>query len=209
MLEIIVTGSTYGRPVSAALLDSMFRLRSSVFSDRLGWAVNSIHGRECDCFDELEPIYMIARDSSQPDRALGCWRLLPTSGSNMLRDVFPELLGGVPMPCDPRVWEISRFAVATETQERGPTFGFGEIPVAMLRGLFHFSRARGIHAFVGVTSVAIERLTRNLELPMRRYAPACRIGGVLSLAFHLPMDKQAEAVLGVPVAALPSVARAA
>ena len=209
MLEVIVTGSTYGHSVSTALLDSMFRLRSMVFADRLGWTVNSIQGRERDRFDELEPVYMIARDSSQPKQALGCWRLLPTSGPNMLRDIFPELLNGARMPCDPRVWEISRFAVATERQERGPTFGFSEIPVAMLRRLFSFSRERGIRAFVGVTSVAIERLTRNLELPMRRYAPACRIGGVRSLAFHLPMDKRAEAVLSEPAVLAHPAARAA
>jgi acyl homoserine lactone synthase len=187
----------------------MFRLRSAVFSDRLGWAVKSIRGREHDRFDELEPVYMIARDSSCPNRALGCWRLLPTSGPNMLRDVFPDLLGGVKMPCGPQIWEISRFAVATETQDRGPAFGFSEIPVAMLRRLFSFSRELGIDAFVGVTSAAVERLTRNLGLPMRRFAPARRIGDVLSLAFHLPMDEQSEAVLGTPAPVLPATARAA
>ncbi len=38
MIEVI-TGNTPGRLLSADILDSMFRLRSAAFSDRLGWDV--------------------------------------------------------------------------------------------------------------------------------------------------------------------------
>src|SRR3546814_13625445 len=44
-------------------------------------------------------------------RVVGTWRMLPTTGPYMLRDVFPQLLDGLPPPCGPRIWEGSRFAV--------------------------------------------------------------------------------------------------
>ena len=33
------------------------------------------------------------------------------AGTNMLRDVFPSLLAGQPIPADAHAWEISRFAL--------------------------------------------------------------------------------------------------
>jgi len=195
MIEV-VTSNTLGRLLCADILDSMFRLRSAVFCDRLGWELDSVRGRERDWLDDLNPTYMVARDRAQPTRALGCWRLLPTTGPYMLRDVFPELLDGQPAPGDPRVWEISRLAVSPDTHGAEAGFGFGEIPVAMLRRLFTFSREVGIDAFVTVTSVAVERMVKKLGLPFQRLGRARRFGGVPNVAFCLPMDAQAEAVLG-------------
>ena len=76
---------------------SMFRLRYDTFKVRLGWDVETTdEGHEIDCFDRLpEAQYIIAKGPSEID---GCWRLLPTLGPNMLADVFPELLQGLPAP---------------------------------------------------------------------------------------------------------------
>jgi acyl homoserine lactone synthase len=195
MIEIL-TGSRRDGRLDAKLLDSMFALRSRVFHDRLGWKVRCVRGREIDGFDDLDPTYMIARDLQRRSCALGCWRLLPTTGPYMLRDVFPELLDGAAAPCDPHIWEISRFAVATDTETVRPGgFGFSRIPVAMLRQLLGYARDFGIDAYIGVTTVAIERLVRNLGLPIRRCGPARRIGDVSSIAFRLPMDARSERVL--------------
>lgn len=208
MIEVI-TGNTPGRLLSADILDSMFRLRSAAFSDRLGWDVSSLQGRETDRFDELGPTYMIARDRIRPRRALGCWRLLPTTGAYMLRDVFPELLDGNPVPRDPRVWEISRYAVTPDAGAMRPGFGFGDVSVALWRRLFSFSQEAGIDAFVAVTTVSVERLVARLGLTIERYGPARRIGNAPSVAFRLPMDRRAEEVLGLPAPGLRQAARAA
>ena len=76
----------------------MFRLRYEVFHDRLGWDVKTTaDGQEIDEFDAVERAhYILARSPSCGVDA--CWRLLPTLGPNMLRDVFPELLHGQPAP---------------------------------------------------------------------------------------------------------------
>jgi len=197
MLEV-VTSNTPGCLLSTDILDSMFRLRSAAFSERLGWDVESVGGREVDRFDDLNPTYMVARHRTQPNAALGCWRLLPTTGPYMLRDVFPELLGDNAVPEHPRVWEISRYAVTPAAQSARPGLGFGEISVAMWRRLFSFSREVGIDAFVAVTTVAVERLVSRLGLNIERFGPARRIGSVMSVAFCLPMDAQAEVMLGTP-----------
>ena len=197
MIEVL-TSNTRGRLLSADILDSMYRLRSEAFAERLGWEVTSVGGREVDAFDDLQPTYMIVRDTFEPSHALGCWRLLPTTGPYMLRDVFPELLDGAEAPRTSRVWEISRYAVspATRTGRRG--FGFGDVSVAMWRSLFGFARKAGIDAYVAVTTVAVERLVARLGLTIERYGPPRQIGCERSVAFRLPMDWRAEAVLGTP-----------
>jgi acyl homoserine lactone synthase len=197
MIEVL-TSNTRGRLLSADILDSMYRLRSEAFVERLGWEVTSVRGREIDAFDDLNPTYMIVRDAIEPTCALGCWRLLPTTGPYMLRDVFPELLDGAEAPGDPRVWEISRYAVspATRTSHRG--FGFGDVSIAMWRRLFSFAREAGIDAYVAVTTVAVERLVARLGLTIERYGPPRQVGCERSVAFRLPMDARAEAVLGIP-----------
>lgn len=197
MIEVL-TSNTRGRLLSADILDSMYRLRSEAFAERLGWEVTSVRGREIDAFDALEPTYMIVRDTFEPMRALGCWRLLPTTGPYMLRDVFPELLDGEEAPRDPRVWEISRYAVSQATRTAGRGFGFGDVSIAMWRSLFAFARDAGIDAYVAVTTVAVERLVARLGLTIERYGPPRQIGCELSVAFRLPMDARAERVLGAP-----------
>ena len=44
-----------------------------------------------------------------------------------MKDTFPELLHGEPAPEDPRIWELSRFAIETEGQQ---SFGFSSIATA-------------------------------------------------------------------------------
>jgi acyl homoserine lactone synthase len=195
MIEVL-TSNIPGRLLSADILDSMFRLRSAVFCDRLGWDLETVRGRELDRYDDLDPTYMVVRDRMRPNHALGSWRLLPTTGPYMLRDVFPELLDGQPLPADPRIWEISRYAIASDGVATRPGFGFGEISVAMWRHLLSFSREMGIEAYVGVTSIAVERLVRKLGLGFHRLGSPRRYGGVPNIAFRIPMDAQAEAALG-------------
>ena len=197
MIEVL-TSNIRGRLLSADILDSMYRLRSAAFSERLGWDVRSVGGREYDTFDDVDPTYMVVRDRSRPNFALGCWRLLPTTGPYMLRDVFPELLDGAPAPADPRVWEISRYAVTPDAKAARPGLGFGDISIAMWRRLYAFSQDAGIDAFVAVTTTAVERLVARLGLTIERFGPPRRVGCAQTVAFTLPMDARAETVLGMP-----------
>lgn len=187
--------------LNAALLDSMFRLRHDVFHDRLGWQVHSERGREHDWYDLIGPHYLVARSDAGVD-AIGCWRLLPTTGPYMLRDVFPMLLDGSAAPAHPRVWEISRFAVAAE--HAGGSYGFSSLPAEMLRAMLRFGIEQGLDAIVGVTSAAVERMLRKLGFTVERLGRPQRIGNVMSVAFRLPLGESTQlAVCGALMNAPP------
>jgi acyl homoserine lactone synthase len=175
-----------GEPgMGAGVLDRMFRLRAEVFAGRLGWDVQVRDGREHDWFDVLGPRYVLLQDPVA-QRVLGCCRLLPTLGPNMLRDVFPELLDGDPAPQGEEVCEVSRFAVAQDCTRPGQ--GFSAAPAALVAAALHGARAAGARRMVGVTSAAFERMLRGLGLELQRLGRPRRIGEVMSLAFDLPLD---------------------
>ncbi len=192
MHEIII-GRPSWRNISAPLLDSMYGLRHEMFSERLQWDVETRNGREKDWFDRLEPTYVVARQGETPSRATGSWRLLPTTGPYMLKDVFPELLHGQAAPQEAGVWEASRFAVARH--DDSAAYGLNETPIAMIREMLRFVRRNGVHEIVTVTSVGVERLIRNLGLKTERFGPAIQIGNVRTVALKIPMDDAAEMVL--------------
>lgn len=179
----------------------MFRLRSYVFRDRLGWNVQvTDDGLEIDEFDALERAhYIIARAEDAGVDA--CWRLLPTLGPNMLRDVFPQLLHGQVAPAAADVWELSRFAVASNrlpSDESAGThqIGFGELSVALMAESTRFAQANGIARYVTVTTAAIERMLKKQGVNVHRLGPPIRIEGVLTVACFIEIDQQTLTALG-------------
>lgn len=179
----------------------MFRLRAEVFSQRLGWDVQlTDDGLEIDPFDQVDTArYIIARDPLGHVDA--CWRLLPTLGPNMLRDVFPELLHGQPAPAAADVWELSRFAVAADrvaANESAGThqIGFGELSVALMAQSTRFAQAHGIARYVTVTTAAIERMLRKQGVNVHRLGPPLRIGQVLTVACFIEIDDITLRALG-------------
>ncbi len=197
---MIARAGEYG--LGAPLLDSMYRLRSDVFHSRLGWEVRVENGREHDWFDLIGPHYLVAHDGAS--NALGCCRLLPTLGPNMLRDIFPYLLDGDAPPASPSIWEVSRFAISHRCSGSG--YGFGDVPEAMLTDMLRFANAHGVDALVGVTSAPIERMFRHMGLQVERLGAARKVGKVMTLALHMPV---AENLRVVGPASTTNVSRAA
>jgi acyl homoserine lactone synthase len=186
----IIIGRAGEHGLGATLLDSMYRLRCDVFHNRLQWEVRVEHGREHDWFDLIGPHYLIAHEG--PTTALGCCRLLPTLGPNMLRDIFPFLLDGRAVPAGTGIWEVSRFAISQRCA--GDGFGFGAVPASMLADMFRFADAHGVHEIVGVTSAPIERMLRHLGLAVQRLGESRRIGKVMSLAFSMSVKDNLQIV---------------
>jgi len=81
------------------VLDSMHRFRRQAFVERLGWALPRL------AYDKAE-------------RVTACARLLPTTCSYMLPELFPQLLGGAPAPRRPGIWELSRIAADVSAPAR-------------------------------------------------------------------------------------------
>lgn len=169
-----------GRGPNHRIMDSVFRIRHEVFKVRLNWEVVSEDGLERDEFDDLSPLYLHAMDTETG--AEGCFRLLPTTGPYMLRDVFPSLLAGAPVPCAPHVWEISRFAVTPGKSDDQGLASVNRLTRWMLVELVILCLERGIGQVVAVTDTRFERILERAGLPTRRFGPAQSVGGVLTVA---------------------------
>ncbi|MFC4009092.1 acyl-homoserine-lactone synthase [Nonomuraea purpurea] len=164
------------------LLDGMFRLRHTVFYERLRWDVHSLHGREHDFYDDCDPVYVISYDRRE---VTGCVRLLPTDGPYMLRDVFPETLRGGQAPRDPAVWEASRLATG-HAWSRATTAGFGSLARALVWEVFRWVDRHG-DTVVAVSSVAVERNLKAMGVPTRRLGDGgvTRVGTLLCSAYTM------------------------
>lgn len=193
MSEIMVARKG-DREMNEQTMHGMYRLRHDIFHDRLKWDVASEDGMERDVFDQGDPVYVLVKNEEKVVE--GCWRLLPTTGPYMLSDVFPQLLYDQAVPRHPKVWELSRFAVAKSAHEsihESASFGLNEIPVRMLQRAVQFAKQNGIDSYVTVTTVAVERLMRNLGLIVHRFGPPMRIGKVMTLALWFDIGGNTEA----------------
>lgn len=186
MLQLI-TPDCYGE--FADNLAEMQRMRCRVFKDRMNWDVQVNGGLEIDQYDALHPTYLLQRGG---DGAItGCVRLLPTTGSTMLRDTFPMLLGDAPMPSSEDVWESSRFALdVPETAPKGAR-GLAVGTYELFAGMVEFGLAKASREIVTVTDTRMERLLRAAGWPLHRIGTPAQIGNTLAVAGYLEVSRQA------------------
>ena len=121
----------------------------------------------------------------------------------MLRDTFPSLLGGQPAPAGERIWELSRFAVDTSGAGGVGKFGLSVVPILMMRDAVVHARSQGVEAFVTVTTVAIERLLRQIGLKPKRLGPVLDIGVERTVALAFDTDSNTESALRAAVEKTP------
>jgi len=160
-------------------LEGMFKLRHEVFKERLDWEVGSQGGRERDMFDDLDPVYIVCEEQGD---VLGSWRLLPTTKPYMLKDVFPELLYGMPAPEAPDVWEISRFAVSKRVGGNDSLGTVKAVTNVLLEQLFTFAARREIKRIVAVADVRFERILKRAGLLTNRFGPPMQIGATRAVS---------------------------
>ena|SRR5271166_2116289 len=140
-------------------IDAMFRSRALIFSERLGWQVDVKDGRERDRFDDENPLYLISVDP-ESGQYWGSLRLLPTTGPNMLRDVFPFLLGDDPAIEDATIWESSRICVSGTGQVQVGRSGVS-VFAELLVGIGDVALIAGLTQIVSVFDANIFRLLRS------------------------------------------------
>jgi acyl homoserine lactone synthase len=167
-------------------LHQMHRIRKVVFKDRLGWDVNVSGGLEIDEYDALGPNYLLSIDRS--GTLNGCVRLLPTTGPNMLRDIFPSFVTKAALPCGERVWEASRFAVSRNSTAAEP--GISQTTYDLLIGVLKFGLSNGISMIACVVDVRMERILRRAGWQLERLGPAHRIGNTIAMAGQLEVSAQ-------------------
>lgn len=167
---------------------AMYRLRYSMFRERLGWDVHTQDGMEFDEFDHMNPLYLLAREGNTLH---GCWRVLPTTGPNMLRDVFPTLLDGE-APCGDDIWELSRFAVLKQDPS---AFGLSTLPIQMMLHVVQLARKYGVNHLVTVTTPAMERMLKHANLRPRRLGPVVQMGVARAVALWIEAGDETESAL--------------
>lgn len=209
MQSQILVGRPSERGLPESVVDGIYRFRHRVFRERLGWSVPSMGGRERDDFDDLDPVFIAAR--AQDSRVTGTFRLLPTTGPYMLREVFPELLRGESVPCASDVWELSRFAVEPTNAGSRIQANASGATIELMRACYRYAADHGIREYVMATSVSVERMLRGMGIGLERFGDgrAQRFGRVLSVGCRLQVDEALARALGVtaaPVAA-PTVER--
>lgn len=166
------------------LFDQMFRMRAAVFSERLGWDVTVIDGKEVDRFDGEDPLYLLCVDELTQELK-GAVRLLPTTGPNMLRDVFALLVpdGSVESPL---IWESSRFALnpllSVGPNRQDANRVVNTTTIELLCGLVEAAQLAGVEHIVSVFDARMARIFRAADCPYELIGVPARIGKTMTYA---------------------------
>lgn len=179
MIEVY---DAYGIRFEPDVFEDMHRLRHRVFRERQGWDVGTWNGMEIDEFDsaELNPIYFVCRD--EEDEVVASVRLLPSTGPNMLRDVFYGLMDGEPVPAREGLWELSRFAVDADPTTQLGLKAFNRYTAELLCALGEWGIPNGMDEVVAVYDIMIGRLLRRIGARPIWLSKRNRIGNCITVA---------------------------
>lgn len=166
----------------------MHQLRCRVFKGRLDWEVSAENGYEWDRFDMLDPIYLLAHDDNE--RLVGTWRMLPTTGPYMLRDVFPVLLDGTPAPCSPTTWEGSRFAVDCDYIGRAGLGAVSKVTSEIFCAVIELCLAHGVDEVVTVYDARIARLLPRIGCAPKWRSKVHKIGKTRTMAGRFDVNEE-------------------
>jgi acyl homoserine lactone synthase len=162
-------------------IDAMFRNRAETFSNRLGWEVVVKNGHERDIFDDANPLYLVSVDPDT-DEYWGSLRLLPTTGPNMLRDVFPQLLDGGYIE-SATIWESSRIcAAAIAGQPERSRSRVNYVLSELILGIGEVAVAAGLTQIVSVFDARIFRVLKAAGCNPQVIGAPQRIGDVMCYA---------------------------
>ena len=186
MIRLIPATHTHLFP---RVTDAMFRCRAQTFSERLGWEVVVRDGYERDRFDDENPLYLVSVDPRSGEYR-GSLRLLPTTGPNMLRDVFPVLLNGDEGIESATIWESSRIcAAAKDGQPERAKGGVNYVLAELLVGIGDVARLAGLTHIVSVFDARIFRILKVAGCKPEIIGTPRRICGTMSYAGLFEMDE--------------------
>ena len=169
------------------LIDAMHRLRKQVFHDRLRWEVPVSGDWEIDSFDEENPLYVLSLDES--GGLQGSLRLLPTTGPNMLRDVFSELTKSTGPVENPQVWESSPFCIrfSGERDQRESNL-ISKATVELIAGMGEVGVLAGLDHIVTVYDAFLRRIIRQTGCSETLIGEPVRFGRVQTYAGLFDID---------------------
>lgn len=187
----IISGSA--SRLTRNIVDHVARYRHRVFVDMLGWTLDAHDGLELDQFDHKDTVHFAAfKDDGQ---VVGVARLLPTTGPYLLGDVFPQLMGDLPAPKRPDVWELSRFAaVDLDEPSASPMLQFSSpVAIDLLSEVLAYAAKHGASRLITVSPLGIERLLRRAGFAAHRAAPPVMVDGQPLFACWIEVQGPASA----------------
>ena len=186
MIRLISAAHTHLFP---EVIDAMFRCRAQTFSERLGWRVVVKDGYERDRFDDENPLYLVSVDPCSGEYR-GSLRLLPTTGPNMLRDVFPSLLNDNEVIESATIWESSRICAVANNHNLGRAGGGVSYVLAeLLVGIGDVARLAGLTQIVSVFDARVFRILASAGCKPQILGTPRRIDGTMSYAGVFNMDE--------------------
>jgi acyl homoserine lactone synthase len=182
----IISGATERLP--RGLFPKVSSYRYKVFVETLGWELQTQNGAELDQFDRSDTVYVVAQD--EHGLVNGCARLLPTNHPYLLGEVFPQLLNGLPPPCTPDVWELSRFAAVDFSNQTSSALGQFSSPIAikLLQESIACAATHGAKRLITVSPIGIERLLRRAGFHAHRAGAPMVVDGHPIFACWIEVD---------------------
>lgn len=172
------------------LFEQMGHYRREVFINQLGWPLNTVNGMELDEFDGPDAVYVCSHDDQ--GNVNGVARLLPTTGPYLMEKVFPQLWAGNTLPRDPKIWELSRFAMVDLAKSERVSIHQASAVAAstLLLKVIQEANSNGSDSLITVSPVSMERLLRFNGFYVRRAGvPKFRKEGSI-VALHLNIATQ-------------------
>jgi N-acyl-L-homoserine lactone synthetase len=169
------------------LFEEMGQYRREVFINRLGWELNTVNDLKLDEFDGPDAVYVCSHDDE--GNVDGVARLLPTTGPYLMEKAFPSLWAGKDLPCDPTIWELSRFAMVDIS-------GCTELPAHqssangapyLLRQVYRTAKLLGARTLITVSPVGMEKLLRRNGYQAKRAGMPQVCQGSPIVALQIPL----------------------
>lgn len=192
MLQTITgTATELGSRVEMALAS----YRHKIFLEKLGWPLPSKNGEEVDEFDRADTVYVVAND--QHGDICGCARLLPTTRPYLLSEVFPELMGDIPLPNSADTWELSRFSATALNEQNNNTLQSWRNTCTLVAETVSAAIRLGATRLIAFSAVGNERLLRRMGVNVHRVSAPQLIDGKPVLAFWIEIDEHTKSALNI------------
>lgn len=146
-------------------LNQTYRIRKKLLVDKLKWDLKCYEDKEIDQFDHEDACYLVYKDVSGQVR--GVMRLTPTLSPNLTQDIFGDHVPEGFKDTDPKLWEASRFCMATDELDplsRTKREGTYEIYAAMEE----FALTHGIKNLLFVAAIPVERMMQHIGIPYKK-----------------------------------------
>lgn len=172
------------------LFEQMGLYRREVFINQLGWELNTTNGMELDEFDGPDAVYVCSQDDE--GKVSGVARLLPTTGPYLMEKVFPQLWAGNELPCDPQIWELSRFAMVDTAKSAGVSLHQASAVAAsaLFRHVIQSAKMKGANTLITVSPVGMERLLKLNGYAVIRAGIPNMLNSISTVALQITFEDQ-------------------